>query len=120
MDITILQLYIIMAAYEYNMYIILLLYYSYCTQRYYGCLQRFGYSKRRVYVTHYYMLYFYTQLMYRRTVEKERRFVYTMTYLLKCHGINGLYFGRDGFSYFSARADARTHIITHSCGQYLL
>jgi len=37
-----------------------------------------------------------------------------MTYLLKCHGGDGLYFARGGFSYFSARADAHTHTHAHN------
>jgi len=44
--------------------------------------------------------------------------------ILKCRGGDGLYFTRDRFSYFSARADARTHthahIIIRSCGQFIV
>jgi len=38
--------------------------------------------------------------------------------LLKCRGGDGLYFTRDRFSYFSARADARTHTYTHNNTQF--
>lgn len=62
------------------------------------------------------MLY---SLLYRR----KERFEYTMT-LLKCRGGDGLYFTQGRFSYFSARADARTHTHTHiiirSCGQFIV
>lgn len=62
-------------------------------------------------------------MLYSLSYRGKERFEYTMT-LLKCRGGDGLYFTRDRFSYFSARADARTHthahIIIRSYGQFIV